>query len=69
MKTLYQRLSDENKKKIEDYKFKRISFDVKESLHNNIQFTELKIVDATSLFDIIYPDGNFDLNDFYNLFQ
>lgn len=71
MKTLYERLSEENRQKIQEAS-KKFPFTIGyliDSLNSNIAWSEMKISDVISLHDAIEQKYPFDLNRFINLFD
>lgn len=71
MKTLYNRLSKENVKKMNSNMkpFQNTLFEITTSLKNNISYCDMKFADAIALFDAIYPNKLFDLTLFQDLFS
>lgn len=73
MKTLFERLSNNNRKKILDYSEKYpITADLLISeLNSNISVIELKLDTALRVFSICFSEriNSFDVNDFFKLFK
>ena len=71
MRTLYERLSEENRQKIQEAS-KKFPFTIGyliDSLNSNIAWSEMKISDVISLHDAIEQKNLFDLNRFINFFD
>ena len=71
MKTLYERLSDENKAKIEEaLKLYPTTVNLfTTSLKNEVAWTEMKFSDVISLYDMIETKKPFDFSTFINFFE
>lgn len=71
MKTLYNQLGKDNKAKLNKglSNYPATLQALKIVLDNLFYPTELKITDASTLHDAIYPNKLFDLNKLYNLFS
>lgn len=71
MKTLYERLSEENRLKIKEAseKWPTSMAILKQSLQLNYAWSEIKMTDAMSLHDAIEPEKAFDLNRFIAFFD
>ena len=71
MKTLYERLSEENRQKIEDAskKWPTTMLILVTFLRQNYSWNLMRIDDAMSLHDAIEPSSVFDLSRFINFFD
>jgi hypothetical protein len=68
MKTLYDRLSEDNKIKIDNYPYTALKDMIESALKNTYYFNDLMLGEVTTINDCLY-NTVFDLTKFYNLFQ
>lgn len=71
MKTLYERLSDDNKVKIEAKLliFPYVTQNLIDVLKIEVGIFQLQLYQANYLYDIVYPTAIFDLDKFVKIFE